>query len=81
MDSLKRYLGVVWMLLGPAAMIALTNTAQNEIANHPGMDRVIQWGVFVIVFVPIGIGLVIFGWYAFTGAYDRREEDNTIDQP
>lgn len=77
MDRLKRYLGIVWILLGPAALLALTHTALNEIHKDPSMDRMIQWGVFVAVFIPIGIGLVIFGWYAFTGAYDRHEADHT----
>lgn len=71
MNSIKKYLGIVWMLLGPLAAYWLIKTAMQEIAKHPILDTKIQWGVFVIVFIPIAIGLVIFGWYAFKGEYDH----------
>ncbi|MCC6542285.1 MAG: hypothetical protein IT225_08705 [Flavobacteriales bacterium] len=76
MDRLKRYAGIVWMGLGPLALIALSRTAWAEIGRDPSMDRLIQWGVFVAVAIPIAAGLMIFGYYAFNGAYDRSNEDD-----
>lgn len=71
MNTIKRYLGVLWMLLGPVAIIFLIYTALAEIAKNPVMDTKIQWGVFVVVFIPIAIGLMIFGYYAYRGEYDH----------
>jgi predicted Na+-dependent transporter len=64
-------MGVVWMLLGPVAIFFLLNTALAEIAKKPVIDTKIQWGVFVVVFIPIAIGLMIFGYYAYKGEYDH----------
>jgi predicted Na+-dependent transporter len=71
MNTIKRYMGVVWMLLGPVAIFFLVNTALAEIAKKPVIDTKIQWGVFVVVFIPIAIGLMIFGYYAYKGEYDH----------
>ena len=59
------------MLLGPVAIFFLVNTALAEIAKKPVIDTKIQWGVFVVVFIPIAIGLMIFGYYAYKGEYDH----------
>ena len=71
MNNLKRYLGIVWMLLGPLTIFYLIKTAAAEIAKKPVIDTKIQWGVFVIIFIPIAIGMIIFGYYAFKGEYDH----------
>jgi hypothetical protein len=76
MNAIKKYLGIIWMLLGPAAVYYLVKTAAEEIAKHPGIDAKIQWGVFVVVFLPIAFGLVIFGWYAWSGAYEHLPESS-----
>ena len=71
MNAIKRFAGIVWILMGPAAIFYLIKTASEEIAKKPVIDTKIQWIVFVVVFIPIAIGLMIFGWYAFKGEYDR----------
>jgi purine-cytosine permease-like protein len=74
MNALKKILGVVWLLLGPVAVWYLVKTAAAEIAAKPVMDTKIQWAVFIIVFIPICIGLMIFGYYAMKGEYSRLPE-------
>lgn len=69
MNALKKYLGWVWLLLGPLAVFYLIKTAAHEIAAKPVIDTKIQWAVFIIVFIPIAIGLMIFGYYAVKGEY------------
>jgi hypothetical protein len=76
MNSLKRWLGIVWMILGPVTIFYLLKTAANEIAKKPVIDTKIQWAVFVIIFIPIAIGMIIFGYYAFKGEYDRLPESS-----
>jgi len=81
MDQLKRAFGILWMILGPLAIYYLVQTAASEIAKKPVIDTKIQWGVFVGVFIPIAIGLVLFGWYAWKGEYDRQEVAKGLKKP
>ena len=76
MNAIKRYLGVIWIILGPVAIYYLIKTAAAEIAKKPVIDTKIQWAVFVIVFIPIAIGITIFGYYALKGEYDRLPESS-----
>ncbi|MBV9988969.1 MAG: hypothetical protein JO301_14920 [Chitinophagaceae bacterium] len=76
MNQIKRFAGILWMLLGPAAVYYLVKTAATEIGKKPVLDTKIQWAVFVVVFIPIAIGMVIFGWYAFKGEYDHLPENS-----
>lgn len=71
MNTIKRYLGIIWILLGPVSVYYLVKTAASEIAKKPVIDTKIQWAVFIIVFLPIAIGIVIFGYYALKGEYDH----------
>lgn len=81
MNQIKRYLGFLWMLLGPLSIVYLINTALDEIAKKPVIDTRIQWGVFVVVFIPIAAGLVIFGYYAMKGEYDHLPESSSEIEP
>jgi len=76
MNSIKRFAGILWILLGPAAVYYLIKTASEEIAKKPVLDTKIQWIVFVVIFIPVAIGLMIFGWYAFKGEYDHLPESS-----
>lgn len=76
MNAIKKYLGIVWILLGPFAIYYLIKTAASEIAKKPVIDTKIQWGVFVVVFIPIAIGMIIFGYYALKGEYGHLPESS-----
>jgi hypothetical protein len=76
MNSLKRNLGIVWMLMGPAALIYLIQTALEEISRKPVIDTQIQWAVFIIIFLPIAFGMVLFGYFAWKGDYDHLPESS-----
>jgi hypothetical protein len=54
--------------------VAATN---GMFAFPPVIDTKIQWGVFVVVFIPIAIGLMIFGYYALRGEYDHLPESSS----
>jgi predicted Na+-dependent transporter len=76
MNALKKWLGIVWILLGPVAIYYLIKTAAAEIAKKPVIDTKIQWAVFIIVFVPIAIGMIIFGYYALKNEYAQLPESS-----
>ncbi|HTI11149.1 MAG TPA: hypothetical protein VL832_21405 [Puia sp.] len=71
MNTIKRALGIVWIILGPLILFYLVKTAAAEIAKKPVLDTRIQWGVFIVIFIPIAIGLVLFGYYALKGEYEE----------
>jgi hypothetical protein len=76
MNKLKRYAGILWMLLGPAMLAFLFRTASREIARNDNTDTWVQWGVFIFIFIPIAFGLVLFGWFALKGEYDHLPESS-----
>jgi hypothetical protein len=69
MNLLKKAFGIVWIALGPLVLFYLIKTGAAEIAKKPGIDTKIQWGVFIGVFIPIAVGIVLFGYYALKGEY------------
>ena len=73
MDKLKRYLGIIWMLIGPVLFVMLVKSAVNNINGNAKGDisNPVPWIIILAIFLPIAIGLSIFGWYAFTGNYDK----------
>jgi predicted Na+-dependent transporter len=76
MNAIKRMAGILWIIAGPFAIYYLVKTAMSEISKKPVIDTKIQWAVFVIVFIPIAIGIVIFGWFAIKGDYDHLPESS-----
>jgi hypothetical protein len=80
MHNVKRLLGIFWMLLGPAIIFFLFVQAIEKIASAvEGIDRMntsLQWGIIILIFIPICAGLVIFGFYAWKGEYDQLPEDS-----
>ena len=75
MKALKKYLGIIWIILGPAAMLFLSWQAWNKInlakAGIETTNTALQWGIILLIFIPIAIGLVIFGRYSLAGDYDK----------
>jgi fatty acid desaturase len=76
MKQLKRYLGILWMLLGPAIIIVLIMAAAANISSGGTGDinKPIPWIIVIAIFTPIAVGLSIFGWYAWKGEFDVIED-------
>lgn len=71
MDSIKRILGLLWMVLGPAIMVILIYSALQNIGKSKGdIANPLPWAIIIFVFIPVAIGMTIFGWYAWKGEYD-----------
>ncbi|CAN5267496.1 hypothetical protein BH09BAC2_BH09BAC2_01400 [soil metagenome] len=75
MDKLKQILGIVWMMIGPALFIMLLMSAVKNINAHTKADisNPVPWIIILAIFLPIAIGISIFGWYAFKGQYDNTD--------
>lgn len=72
MDTLKRILGVVWALLGPAVIIGMVWRATTELGQvkpEKVQETYIFWIIVIAIFVPIAIGLTLFGLYALRNEY------------
>jgi fatty acid desaturase len=76
MNTLKRLTGVLCMLIGPAIMVMLVWGAIRNIdpAGRLEVNKPVPWVIIITIFIPVAIGLVIFGWYAWKGEYDRIAE-------
>ncbi len=79
MNGLKKALGLLWIILGPASIIFMFMQAVDKIGLAPDgvakTNTALQWGIILFIFIPISAGLVIFGWYALKGEYDKLPED------
>jgi len=76
MNTLKKALGIVWLILAPAVIWFLVDRAIINIdpAGKKDINNPVIWIIIITIFTPIAIGLMIFGWYAFRGEYDHLPE-------
>jgi len=79
MNGLKKALGIFWILLGPVSIIFMFMQALEKIGlAAEGVEKTntaLQWGIILFIFIPISAGLVIFGYYAMKGEYDKLPEE------
>ena len=73
MNSVKKILGYLWILIGIASIVILIVGAIQNIDLHGKADinKPIPWIIIITIFTPVAIGLVIFGYYAITDEYKK----------
>jgi len=78
MNSIKKFLGIIWLLLAPAVIYFLVSGAISNIdtAGKKDINNPVIWIIIIAIFTPIAIGLMIFGWYAFKGEYSHLTESS-----
>ena len=78
MGRYKSTPGLVWLLTGPAIILALFYSAFHFIGQGGGkeINNPVIWTIIILIFVPIALGLLLFGWYAWKGEYDHLPEDS-----
>ncbi|GAB3009921.1 hypothetical protein GCM10027051_09010 [Niabella terrae] len=76
MNTVKKILGFCWLILSPIIVYFLIAAAFRNIdpAGDKDINDPIIWIIIIGIFVPIAIGLMIFGWYALKGEYDHLPE-------
>jgi len=74
-NTIKKYLGILWIIVAVAAIIFLVQSAIHNIKPDGKLDinKPMPWVIIIIIFTPIAVGLALFGWYAFKREYDKSE--------
>jgi amino acid transporter len=73
MNQLKKIMGFVWMLIAPVVIFFLVSGAIQNIGHGTkDINKPIPWIIIITIFTPICIGLMIFGYYAVKGEYERE---------
>ena len=72
MKHLRRFAGIIWMILGPITIFVLVRSAFINITatGNADINQPIPWIIIIAIFTPIAAGLTIFGWYVWKGEYD-----------
>ena len=80
MNSIKKLLGYVWMLLAPAIICLLVYEALEKMGAASAAQKAnvtLQWMIILLIFTPICIGFFIFGKYASANEYDHLPESSS----
>jgi len=80
MNSVKKLLGYVWMLLAPALICFLVYQAVGKISAASDVQKAnitLQWVIILLVFIPSFVGFFSFGKYASTNEYAHLPESST----
>jgi hypothetical protein len=79
MNALKKFLGIIWLLLAPAVIYFLIDRAIVHIdpAGKKDINNPVIWVIIIGIFTPIAIGLMIFGWYALKNEYGHLPQSSS----
>ena len=71
-------MGFVWMLIAPVIIYFLISSAVHNISigGTKDINKPLPWIIIITIFTPIAIGLMIFGYYALKGEYDKLPESS-----
>ncbi len=75
MNTIKKYLGVVWITIAIAAIFFLIKAAVEHIKAGGTLDinQPMPWIIIISIFTPIAIGLALFGYYALKNEYTLND--------
>jgi hypothetical protein len=78
MNTVKKIMGLAWMILAPVVIYFLVTSAVHNISlgGKKDINQPLPWIIIITIFTPIAIGLMIFGYYAFKGEYDKLPESS-----
>lgn len=73
MEQLKKYLGIVWILLGIYVGYERVTDSLTKIASDKLEDRVFGWVILCVLAPIVTGGLILFGKYALDGEYNSKD--------
>jgi hypothetical protein len=73
MKILKQIVGFLLMLLSPLTWVVLLMAAVHNIRPDAVEDiqKPVPWIIILIIWLPISVGLCLFGYYAFRKEYEE----------
>jgi len=75
MDTIRKVFGFVWMAGAVMLAVLLPYFAITRLGSGEATEEdYVFWIVIVTIFIPIIIGFVLFGYYAFKGEYNDRND-------
>ena len=81
MRILKKLLGFCWLLMAPCVIVFMIREAiEKTAAAAEGIARTntaLQWGIILLVFIPVSLGFMLFGYYALKGEYSKLPQSST----
>lgn len=81
MNTVKQYLGLLWMAVAVASTVLLIYSAATQINIAKGdVGKPLPWIIIIAVFLPIASGLFLFGWYAWKREYEDKASLETGDR-
>lgn len=79
MNQLKKIVGLLLLVVAPVLVAFLIWQAIDKVSKAAeGVARTnltLQWGIILFIFLPISIGMMVFGWYALKGEYQQLTEN------
>jgi Na+/H+-dicarboxylate symporter len=78
MNSIKKHLGIIWLVLAPLVIFFLVIGAIKyvDLKGTKDINNPVIWIIIITIFTPIAIGLMIFGWYALKNEYRHLPESS-----
>lgn len=78
MNRIKRIMGLLWIIIAPAVIYFLIMGAVQNVSSSGTKDinKPVPWIIIISIFTPIAVGLMVFGYYAFRGEYDKLPESS-----
>lgn len=72
MNSIKKYLGILWIALGLYVGYDRILDSLAKISSEKLDDRIFGYVVLFVLTPLMVIGLCLFGYYAWKGEYDTK---------
>lgn len=73
MDAVRKIFGFIWMLGAIALAVLLPYFAFDRLlSTQASQEDYVFWIVIVTIFIPIIVGFILFGFYAFKGEYNNK---------
>ena len=74
MDTLRKAFGFIWMAGAILLAVLLPYFAIQRLGSGQATEEdYVFWIVIVTIFIPIIIGFMLFGYYAFRGEYNDNK--------
>jgi len=79
MDAVRKIFGFIWMAGALILAFLLPYFAISRLDSPQAtQEDYVFWIVIVTIFIPIVIGFMLFGYYAFKGEYNDRKSTYKI---